>query len=196
MSGWYLHPCLHFPASKQLYLSGIKTTLSVWHQRLGHPAFHILKQIVSQNNLTFSSSFSNQFSCNACLSNKSHKLSFSQSTIVFSQPLQTIFSDVWTSPILSNNGFKYYVIFVDHFTRYIWFYPLKKKSLKLKIFLLDLKQLLKNTLLKPSKNFTLTMGVNILHLPIFSQQMVFLILLHHLRHLNTMAFLNVGIFIL
>ena len=111
-----------------LAFSSIKTTLSEWHQRLGHPTFHILKQIVSKNKLDFSSSFSNNFSCNACLSNKSHKLSFSQSTIISSQPLETIFSDVWTSPIISNNGFKYYVIFVDHFTRYIWFYPLKQKS--------------------------------------------------------------------
>ena len=111
-----------------LAFSGIKTTLSEWHQRLGHPAYHILKQIFSKNKLDFSSSLSKLFSCNDCLSNKSHKLSFSQSTIVSSQPLETIFSDVWTSPILSTNGFKYYVIFVDHFTRYIWFYPLKKKS--------------------------------------------------------------------
>ena len=45
-----------------------------------------------------------------------------------SQPLQIIFSDVWTSPIVSHDGYKYYVIFVDHFTKYIWLYPLKRKS--------------------------------------------------------------------
>ena len=60
-----------------LAFSSIKTTLSEWHQRLGHLVFHILKQIVLKNKLDFSSSFSNNFSCNACLSNKSHKLSFS-----------------------------------------------------------------------------------------------------------------------
>jgi len=41
--------------------------------------------------------------------------------------LEIIFSDVWTSPLLSVDCFKYYVIFVDHFTKYIWFYLLKKK---------------------------------------------------------------------
>jgi len=43
-------------------------------------------------------------------------------------PLELIFSDVWTSPLYSLDAFKYYVIFVDHFTKYIWFYPLRKKS--------------------------------------------------------------------
>lgn len=38
-----------------------------------------------------------------------------------------IFSDVWTSPTFSIDNYKYYIIFVDHFTKYIWFYPLKKK---------------------------------------------------------------------
>ena len=60
-----------------LAFSSIKTTLSEWHQRLGHPAYHILKQIVSKNKLDFSSSLSKNFSCHDCLSNKSHKLSFS-----------------------------------------------------------------------------------------------------------------------
>jgi transposase InsO family protein len=67
-------------------------------------------------------------SCDACHCNKSHKLSFSTSTITSTRPLQIIFSDVWTSLIMSYDGFKYYVIFVDHFTKYIWLYPLKQKS--------------------------------------------------------------------
>ena len=73
---------------------------------------------------------------------------------------------------------------------------LLNKSQKSKKLLFDLNPLLKNTLIKPSKHFILTLVVNILHLPIFFQQMVFLISLHHLTHLNTMAFLNVDIFIL
>ena len=43
-------------------------------------------------------------------------------------PLEIIFSDVWTSPILSIDGLRYYCMFVDHFTRYIWLYPMKRKS--------------------------------------------------------------------
>ena len=114
--------------SPLLAFSSTKASSSEWHNRLGHPAFPILKHVLSNNKLGLSSFLSSDFSYNACLCNKSHKLSFSTSTLVSSQPLETIFSNVWTSPIISHNGFKYYVIFIDHFTKYIWFYPLKQKS--------------------------------------------------------------------
>lgn len=39
-----------------------------------------------------------------------------------------MFSDVWTSPITSVDNYKYYLILVDHHTRYSWLYPLKQKS--------------------------------------------------------------------
>ena len=98
-----------------------------WHSRLGHPALSVLKTILTTHNLN-SSSVSIDFVCNACQCNKSHKLPFSVFTLNSHKPLEIIFSDVWTSPLLSVDGFKYYVIFMDHFIKYIWFYPLKKKS--------------------------------------------------------------------
>ena len=42
--------------------------------------------------------------------------------------LISFFFNVWTSPISSSDGFNSYVIFVDHYTKYIWFYPLRQKS--------------------------------------------------------------------
>nr|GFA32049.1 hybrid signal transduction histidine kinase M [Tanacetum cinerariifolium] len=36
-------------------------------------------------------------------------------------------SDLWTSPIVNSSGFKYYVFFLDHFSHYVWIYPLKHK---------------------------------------------------------------------
>lgn len=67
------------------------------------------------------------FSCTSCHVNKSHKLPFSFNSMSSTQPLQFIYTDVWTSPALSVDGFKYYVNFVDHFTKYIWLFPLKLK---------------------------------------------------------------------
>lgn len=71
---------------------------------------------------------------NSCSSNNSHKLSFSTSTISSCGPLDVIYSDVWTSPIYLIDGFKYYVVFVDHFTCYVWLYPLRQKSQVAQIF--------------------------------------------------------------
>lgn len=59
----------------------------------------------------------------------------SQSTLTSNGPLDIIFSDVCTSPLYSYDGYKYYVIFVDHYTKYVWLYPLQKKSDTEPIFL-------------------------------------------------------------
>lgn len=44
------------------------------------------------------------------------------------KPLEYVYTDVWTSPITSVDNFEYYIIFVDHFTRLTWLFPLKYKS--------------------------------------------------------------------
>lgn len=112
----YLITCSHF----------CQATLYVWHARLGHPSTKILTSVLSRHDLVFTKS--SDFSCDFCHCIKSHKLPFYESSITSYVPLELIYSDVWTSLILSFDGYKYYVIFVDHFTKYIWLYPLKHKS--------------------------------------------------------------------
>ena len=63
---------------------------------------------------------SHSLSHSTCNINKSYKLPLTKSSITSSSLLNVIFSDVWTSPISSFDGFNYYVIFVDHYTKYIW----------------------------------------------------------------------------
>lgn len=67
-------------------------------------------------------------SCIDCSINKSHKLPFHETDISSTRSLEILFSDVWTSPLVSVDGFKYYLVLVDHYTRYTWLYPLKQKS--------------------------------------------------------------------
>lgn len=105
-----------------------KTTLSSWHSRLGHPSSSVLNSIVSSYSLPIYLPSQKQFSCNDCFLNKSHKLPFSQSTISSTKHFQYLCSDVWTSPILSSDHYKYYLVIIDHFTWYSWLFSLKKKS--------------------------------------------------------------------
>ncbi|CAB80958.1 retrotransposon like protein [Arabidopsis thaliana] len=105
-----------------------KTTLSSWHSRLGHPSSSILNTLISKFSLPVSVSASNKLACSDCFINKSHKLPFSISSIKSTSPLEYIFSDVWMSPILSPDNYKYYLVLVDHHTRYTWLYPLQQKS--------------------------------------------------------------------
>lgn len=99
-----------------------------WHSLLGHPSSSILSSIISSFSIPISSSNQKQSACSECLINKSHKLPFSHSSIVSKRPLEYICTDVWTSPILSIDNFKYYVVLIDHFTRYTCLFPLKRKS--------------------------------------------------------------------
>ncbi len=58
-----------------------------------------------------------------------HKLPFTDSVSITTRPLELVHSDVWgPAPITSNNEIRYYVIFVDDFTRFTWFFPLSRKS--------------------------------------------------------------------
>ena len=116
------------PRTSIIAFSNVKASPFDWLHRLSHPSEPILQHVVSHYKLHTVSALSSSFHYKDCFYNKSHKLPFSQSSIVSSAPLQIIFYDVWTSPIQLIDNFKYYVVFVDHFSYYIWLYPLKRKS--------------------------------------------------------------------
>ena len=64
------------------------------------------------------------------------QLPFSHSNTSASFPLQIVYSDVWgPAPITSLNGFRYYVSFIDAYSRFTWFFPLKNKSQVLSSFI-------------------------------------------------------------
>jgi histone deacetylase 1/2 len=39
-----------------------------------------------------------------------------------------LYADVWGPSPIPSVGYRYYVLFVDHFTKYCWFYPMHNKS--------------------------------------------------------------------
>ena len=58
-----------------------------------------------------------------------HNQSFPNSQFVASSPLELVHLDLWgPAPVNSFDGFRYYVLFVDHYTRFTWLYLLKSKS--------------------------------------------------------------------
>jgi len=107
---------------------GVKTTDLVWHQRLGHPSSFVIQHLLRNQKLPFTGSFDKSRVCEACQLGKSKQLPFSNYTRCTLSPLELIHSDVWTSPIPSVSGCRYYVIFVDDYSRFTWLYPLLSKS--------------------------------------------------------------------
>lgn len=100
--------------------------MALWHRRLGHPHKHILESLRSRH-LIPSFSFSDEF-CISCGLGKSHQLPFNKVNHCSKSPLELIHADLWQSSIASNMGFRYYVIFVDDYSRYSWISPLVRKS--------------------------------------------------------------------
>jgi hypothetical protein len=108
----------------------IKASSSTWHSRLGHPHSKILHTILQSLPTTIvdSSSSSHSF-CKHCVLGKMSQLPFPISCTHATKPFQLVHSDVWgPTPITSINGSKYYVSFIDDFSKYTWFFPLKNRS--------------------------------------------------------------------
>jgi len=59
---------------------------------------------------------------------KSHQLPYPKSTSISSAPLQLVFSDVWGPAPDSVGRNKYYVSFIDDYSKFTWIYLLKYKS--------------------------------------------------------------------
>jgi histone deacetylase 1/2 len=119
------------PSSSSLSLGHVhgvaKNTSSLWHRRLGHPSSVVVHQVLCDNSIPFSES-NKESVCDACQMAKSHQLPYPKSTSVSTFPLELIFSDVWSPASESFGRFKYYVTFIDDYSKFTWIYLLKKKS--------------------------------------------------------------------
>lgn len=96
-------------------------------------------KIVKNNSLPCLGDISESGVCDACQKAKSHRLPYPKSS-VSSVPLELIFSDVWGPAPDSFGGRKYYVSFINDFSKFTWIYLLKKKSEVFQKFL-DFQQL-------------------------------------------------------
>ena len=108
---------------KSVACTGVVTPFEA-HCRLGHPSFPILKRLCPQ----FSSMSS--LDCESCQFAKHHRLSSSprvnkRATATF----ELVHYDVWgPCPVTSKTGFRYFVTFVDDYSRMTWLYLMKSQS--------------------------------------------------------------------
>ncbi|KAJ4793674.1 hypothetical protein LUZ62_044920 [Rhynchospora pubera] len=132
-NGLYYLKASHNSSSQPKALVGVRTSANLWHHRLGHPSNSITLQVVKEFDLPCTSYKID--SCHNCMLGKAHRLPFVASSSSTFSPLELIHNDVWgPSPIVSRNGYRYYVIFVDDFSRFCWIYFMMNKSEVLHIF--------------------------------------------------------------
>jgi hypothetical protein len=110
----------------------IKILVYRWYSRLGYPSRDIVRCVISKNNLPCATiDSSNSSVCDACACAKAHQLSSS----ISSAPLQLIFSDVWGHAIESFGRKRYYVSFINDYSKFTWIYLLRHKFEVYKYFL-------------------------------------------------------------
>ena len=99
----------------------------LWHAHLGHPSLSHLQLLVSQGYLG-SVQFQN-FDCTSYHFGKQTKLPFNNKDSFSSTPFDLLNSDIWgPAPVPIEGGSRYFVIFVDDFSRYTWIYLLHHRS--------------------------------------------------------------------
>ena len=115
----------------------------MWHRRLGDLNSHVLQVLfkfglLENKNLT--SSKNDIVDCASCKLGKSETLPFPLHKTSTTKPFELVHTDVWgIAPIISHEHYRYFVTFIDDFTRFTWviFFELQvRSSLCLKSFLL------------------------------------------------------------
>ena len=104
----------------------------LWHSRLGHPGAPVLRSLYSKHSIPCNS-FKQSF-CSSCPLGKQIKMPFFDSMSHTVSPFDIVHSDLWTSPVASSNGHRYYVLFLDDYSKFLWTFPISNKSDVFRIF--------------------------------------------------------------
>ena len=108
--------------------SAVDTT-SRWHSRLAHMSQSSMEILVRKGHLKKEEIKSLGF-CESCAMGKSHKLSFPEAKHTTEGILDYVHSDLWGSPNVtpSLSGCKYFLTFIDGYSKRVWIYFLKTKD--------------------------------------------------------------------
>jgi transposase InsO family protein len=98
----------------------------LWHARLGHLSDSSLTKLL--RSFPFTCSRLDHHSCHACRLGIHVRLPFTSSNKVANRAFELLHCDLWTSPVISNSGYKYYLVILDDHTNFVCTFPLRNKS--------------------------------------------------------------------
>lgn len=113
-----------FASSNSASLNSSTTYNQIWHKR--HASSSVLNELLTSNSIK---SKKYVFKCVDCALNKMKKKPFVSRTEYSLIPLELIHIDIWgPTPTPSIYGHKYYLLIMNEYSRYSWFYSLIVKS--------------------------------------------------------------------
>ncbi|GLT62116.1 hypothetical protein SLA2020_347760 [Shorea laevis] len=130
-----LYPLSSVSSNSPTVLSAALVSPDIWHLCLGHPGFDSVYRLAQRGSISSSTRVSSSTFCHTCQLGKHTRLPFNDSCSVTSAPFDLVHSDVWTSPVESFTGIRYYLLFLDDYSHYLWVYPLHSKSQVFQSFL-------------------------------------------------------------
>jgi len=98
------------------------TPSTLWHRRLGHLGVEALSHLVPCNKREL------EPLCHACQLGRHVRQPFVSSRSRAVKNFDLLHCDLWTSPVPSISGYKYYLVILDDCSHFTWTFPLRLKS--------------------------------------------------------------------
>jgi hypothetical protein len=98
------------------------TTSTTWHRRLGHPGPDVMTKLSSSLDSSHSRGHFEGL-CHACQLSRHTCLPFPTSSSRAEQAFDLVHCDLWTTPVISFSGYKYYLVILDDYSHFLWTFP-------------------------------------------------------------------------
>jgi histone deacetylase 1/2 len=115
----------------------VDNKVELWHHRLGHVVTDIVTRIMQSCNVSCGKNKDTVCStiCSSCQLAKRHRLRTHLSLSRASKPLELVHTNIWGPvSIKATSSAKYFILFLDDYSQYTWFYPPQTKDQALPIF--------------------------------------------------------------
>ncbi|WJZ85271.1 hypothetical protein VitviT2T_004816 [Vitis vinifera] len=124
---------LHLPPIAPVFVAAAAAivsslpSLALWHSRLGHAPSSQVQWLVYRGLL--GSVSKDNFDYTSCQLGKQPALPFNNGESISNSIFELIHFDVWGLSLVSSiGGSRYFVVFIDDYSRYSWIFPMKSRS--------------------------------------------------------------------